>query len=133
MPNCRCCQHPNPAHAERCGNCGAWLAQSADEAAAPPAAWTGEPGSAGGGPPAAWAADDELAAAILPLLAQGQKIAAIKVYRARTGAGLRDAKEAVEALAAQRGLASKGSGCGGASTLLFAVALAAIWLAWRCA
>ncbi|GAA3723488.1 hypothetical protein GCM10022225_00420 [Plantactinospora mayteni] len=37
-------------------------------------------------------------------LEQGQKLAAIKAYREITGEGLREAKEAVERLAAERGL-----------------------------
>lgn len=36
---------------------------------------------------------------IIRLLADGQKIAAIKLYRERTGAGLKEAKDAVEAIA----------------------------------
>ncbi|WP_343948904.1 hypothetical protein [Spirilliplanes yamanashiensis] len=38
------------------------------------------------------------------LLAEGKFIHAVKAYRDRTGAGLRDAKEAVEAIARRRGL-----------------------------
>jgi len=37
-------------------------------------------------------------AAILDLLARGQKIPAIKLYRQQTGAGLKEAKDAVEAM-----------------------------------
>lgn len=37
-------------------------------------------------------------------LIQGQKIQAIKLYRERTGAGLKEAKDAVEELARQRGI-----------------------------
>jgi ribosomal protein L7/L12 len=44
--------------------------------------------------------EDQLAS----LLGQGQKIQAIKLYREATGAGLKDAKDAVEAIAARRGL-----------------------------
>lgn len=43
---------------------------------------------------AAPGADDQLHA----LLAEGRKIEAIKLYRERTGAGLREAKEAVDAI-----------------------------------
>lgn len=39
---------------------------------------------------------NELEGRVRSLLAQGRKIEAIKVYREATGAGLRDAKEAVE-------------------------------------
>lgn len=41
--------------------------------------------------------DDE----IVDLLRRGQKIQAIKIYRDRTGAGLKEAKDAVEALERQ--------------------------------
>ncbi|GID29974.1 ribosomal protein L7/L12 [Paractinoplanes brasiliensis] len=46
------------------------------------------------------AADPE----VLSHLMKGEKIHAIKIYRERTGAGLAEAKEAVERLARERGL-----------------------------
>lgn len=46
----------------------------------------------------------------LALLRSGQKIAAIKVVRAYTSLGLREAKEVVEALAAREGLAVPAAG-----------------------
>jgi large subunit ribosomal protein L7/L12 len=69
--------------------------------------------------------DDEIAA----LLARGEKIQAIRVYRNRTGVGLKEAKDAVDAFAAQRGVAVPGgSGCLGAIVVLAAVlGLLAIW------
>ena len=46
------------------------------------------------------------------LLRSGQKIQAIKLYRERTGVGLKEAKDAVERLQAQLGLpVARGSGC----------------------
>ena len=48
---------------------------------------------------------------LLALLEQGQKIEAIKLYRERTGAGLKDAKDAVEAIGLKHGLMSKRAGC----------------------
>ncbi|HEV2969527.1 MAG TPA: ribosomal protein L7/L12 [Pirellulales bacterium] len=64
---------------------------------------------------------------IVSLLEQGRKIAAIKVYRERTGAGLKEAKEAVEAVAANRGIvAPSRSGCLG--LLLFAWMIGLYWL-----
>jgi ribosomal protein L7/L12 len=45
--------------------------------------------------------DDVTASAVISALRQGQKIAAIKAYRAATGAGLQQAKAAVEALERQ--------------------------------
>ncbi len=51
---------------------------------------------------------------VISLLEQGQKIGAIKLFRERTGAGLRESKEAVEALAERRGIIiSQGTGCFG--------------------
>jgi ribosomal protein L7/L12 len=48
-------------------------------------------------------ASDVPAAVVQELLA-GRKLQAIKMYRAATGASLREAKDVVEALARQRGL-----------------------------
>jgi large subunit ribosomal protein L7/L12 len=45
------------------------------------------------------------------LLRQGKTIAAIKLYREKTGVGLAEAKAAVETLAAEQGIPIKGSGC----------------------
>jgi large subunit ribosomal protein L7/L12 len=42
--------------------------------------------------------DQAFAAHLLVLLAAGQKIEAIKLYREHTGVGLKEAKDAVEAL-----------------------------------
>ena len=51
---------------------------------------------------------------MVSLLERGQKIEAIKLYRERTGAGLKDSKDAVEALAERRGIViSQGAGCFG--------------------
>jgi ribosomal protein L7/L12 len=47
---------------------------------------------------------DDLEDQLASLLGQGQKIQAIKLYRERTGAGLKESKDAVEAIAARRGL-----------------------------
>jgi len=41
---------------------------------------------------------------VVALMAAGQKIQAIKVYRERTGVGLKQAKDAVEELARRRGI-----------------------------
>ena len=43
-------------------------------------------------------------AVVMQELLAGRKLQAIKVYRAATGASLREAKDAVEALARQRGI-----------------------------
>ena len=67
---------------------------------------------AAGGTPAGEAgpeADDD----VLELVRGGKKIQAVKVYRERYHVGLKEAKDAVEALAAQHGIAAQGSGCAG--------------------
>jgi ribosomal protein L7/L12 len=61
--------------------------------------------------------DPEFEPGLLSLLRQGLKIDAIKLYRERTGAGLKEAKEAVEALASRHGIAPKGPGCAGVVAL----------------
>jgi ribosomal protein L7/L12 len=48
---------------------------------------------------------------VVSLLEQGKKIAAIKLYRDKTGAGLADAKSAVEAMARERGMQLPRAGC----------------------
>lgn len=57
------------------------------------------------------AVESGLELAVLEVMRQGRKIEAIKLYRERTGAGLKQAKEAVDALAAEHGIADKGGGC----------------------
>jgi large subunit ribosomal protein L7/L12 len=74
-------------------------------------------------PPAMPVSADD--AALLDLLRQGQKIEAIKRYRERTGLGLKESKDAVEALAASAGL-SASRGCLGAAAVLIAVAAGAV-------
>ncbi len=49
---------------------------------------------------------------IVTLLEQGRKLEAIKLYRDHAQAGLKEAKESVEAIAAKHGIpAASGSGC----------------------
>lgn len=48
--------------------------------------------------------EPDVPGAILEELLKGHKIQAIKEYRAATGAGLKEAKDAVELIARQRGL-----------------------------
>ena len=57
----------------------------------------------------------------MPILRQGRKIQAIKLYREQTGAGLKEAKDAVEQLAANEGMSSQGAGCAGVVLLVLAV------------
>ena len=78
------------------------------------------------GPVDSTESDDPLSALgreIAELLAQGQKIQAIKRYRQATGVGLREAKDAIDALQRKHGL-SQGSGCAG--LLLCGVAIGAV-------
>jgi len=73
------------------------------------------------------AADDtNLEAELRALLTEGRKIEAIKLYRERTGLGLQEAKDAVEAIAAAHGLpGAAGGGC--LSVVLFlAISLLAV-------
>jgi ribosomal protein L7/L12 len=103
MPICPFCSEMNPAGVEVCQKCGNPLPR--EEATA------GEP----------TALDQQ----ILELLKSGKTIEAIKVYRSQTGQGLKEAKDAVEALAAKYGIASKGAGC--ASMVLIALLLPVAW------
>lgn len=55
-------------------------------------------------PPAVPLIDRELESQVVLLLSQRGKIEAIKLYREHTGVGLREAKDAVEAIAVRRHL-----------------------------
>lgn len=62
---------------------------------------------------------------IISLLEQGRKIAAIKLYRERTGVGLKAAKDFIDALAADRRISVPSrSGCVGVLLLLALIPLA---------
>ncbi len=102
MPICPFCNAMNPAVAEVCEKCGNAIPREA---------------SAEGGP-------DESERELVDLLTDGKKIEAIKVYRQRTGAGLKEAKDAVEALGTKYGIASKGVGCAGMLLILLLPPLA---------
>jgi hypothetical protein len=67
---------------------------------------------------------------LLPLLQEGKKIEAIKVYRETTGDGLREAKDAVEAIARRHGLAMSKAGCAG---LLFCAVVLCLVTFFACA
>ena len=88
MPKCRFCEHKNPAGIERCQNCGAWLEQVIPST------------SSGQQPGELPSQSNDLEEEIVSLVREGQKIAAIKLYREQTGTGLAEAKNAVESLAA---------------------------------
>ena len=89
MVRCTSCAHDNPPGLPRCQNCGANLPAST-------------------GP--ALRIDDDLAARVRSLTEAGLKIEAIKLFRERTGAGLKAAKDAVEAI--ERGQAPPASPVG---------------------
>jgi len=69
---------------------------------------------------------------ILRLLRNGQKIQAIKLHREATSLGLKESKEAVEALARRHGIVNQPSLPGmGVLFLLLAVALSLLWVFLR--
>lgn len=107
MKICPYCKAENPAAAERCEKCGAWF--SGAEAKSP--AQRGGPAPAARELPPA----DSFEGHILRLLTQNQKIQAIKFYREQTGAGLKQAKDEVEALGRLYGIDVGGSGCASAA------------------
>ena len=78
------------------------------------------------------------AAAISDALSQGRKIEAIRLLREQTGMGLKEAKEAIEALELKLGLAPdpddplnqvKKGGCLVVLALLLPLSVSAVWLA----
>jgi ribosomal protein L7/L12 len=85
MRQCSRCQEAVDPDAQRCPHCGAWLSDQTDAPELNP---------------------DSLEDAIRSLLTQGQKIAAIKLYREQTGVGLAEAKNAVEMIERGGGLPS---------------------------
>ncbi len=110
MPRCPNCDHENPDAADRCESCGAPLTEDSADSA------SGEPDE-----------NTELARQIAEALQKGGKIHAIKLYRKATGVGLKEAKDAVEALAARHGIQPK-SGCAGVLLLLVVTAATVVLL-----
>ena len=74
--------------------CGLKEAKDAVDQLARGEAWRAP--SASGGP-----ADEVLAEAVRGLIRQGRKVEAVKLYRERTGCGLREALDAVETITAE--------------------------------
>lgn len=99
MTSCPICNHVNPARAARCEKCNSWLAQAADIGLKPQARVEHPGEHAGGSPPPL---TPEFAAELQGLLRDGKKITAIARFREVTGLGLRESKDAVEALEAGR-------------------------------
>ncbi len=58
-------------------------------------------------------------------------IAAIKLYRDKTGVGLAEAKAAVETVAAEQGIPIKGSGCAGVVLVCCLLGLVAVHIVCR--
>ena len=82
MPQCQKCQKLVAVDDQRCPHCGAWLSHA----------------TSGLVPQSGAANGDSLEEAVRSLLREGQIIGAIKLYRERTGAGLADAKQAIDRL-----------------------------------
>lgn len=111
MIRCPRCDGENPLGVPFCRSCGGPLPTApATSLVIPMSAMEREgegPSGHPAAPPATIPADQDVEAEVLGLLQQGQKIQAIKVYRARQpDLSLREAKEAVETLAAKHGLAA---------------------------
>lgn len=69
--------------------------------------------------------DPQFFARVERLLRDGKTIEAIKVYRERTGLGLKESKDAIDQWRAQLGLATKSrSGCAGVIVLTIGIGLA---------
>ena len=160
MPQCPHCQEPVAVDAERCPQCGAWLAdanQSDDEVDNSIRALLNEGKKieaiklyrhhTGAGLaeakdavelierseplPDSKPVTDDLEKQILELMAGGQKIAAIKLHRERTHVGLKEAKDAVEALASRHGITVPNrSGCFGVLLVLVLGALMVVGWGW---
>ncbi len=76
MTKCSICEHANPPLARECESCGMQLSLDSDAAAA----------------------NSQIQDRVHQLVAEGNKIEAIKLYREQTGCGLVEAKNAVEAM-----------------------------------
>ncbi len=150
MPQCQFCDHHNPAMARTCEKCGAEISASLEAAqrtsddSVADLLMRGEKIEAikryrertGASLKEATEAvealghartrvgpsivDPEFEQQLIATLERGNKIEAIKQYRERTQTGLKEAKDAVEALARRHGIVPAGSGCSGA--ILFAAA-----------
>ena len=74
-------------------------------------------------------ADNDYRDEVIRLLQAGSKIPAVRVYKNATGCGLKQAKEAVESIAEEMGIESKGTGCSAAIlAILLMMTLTAWWL-----
>ena len=105
MISCTFCDHKNAVWATRCASCVAEL-PAPDE------------------PTVAAAGETPLEREVLAAYRTQGIISAIKIYRERTGSGLKDAKDAVEALARRYNVprGRSGGGCAGSLAVVLAVA-----------
>lgn len=101
MIACSICNHVNPVGTARCEKCDSWLALANDVGLKPQVRSEASRGRVAGS-----ALTSQFAEELLALGRDGQMIEAIKRFREATGLGLRESKEAVEALVAGRGLPS---------------------------
>jgi len=101
---CPICGFENARGAARCDKCKAWLVQTAELTT--PAAGAATPAVTKS---AAAAIDPEMVDEVLALVRDGRKIEAIRIFRETTGCGLREAKDAVEAMEAGRQTFAEGS------------------------
>lgn len=115
MADCPKCGKFNPTGTPLCGNCGESLPSESAPEETP--AVSDQPASG---------SDDE----VMKLLRSGSKIGAIKAYREQTGVGLKEAKDAVEAMASEHGISPAPSGCSG--VVLLAILLGSGVAAWIC-
>jgi ribosomal protein L7/L12 len=115
MLQCAHCDHFNLSDAKNCERCGAPLAAPAPGELSPAIS---APGASG------------LEAQVLEIARTQGKIAAIKHYREATGAGLKEAKDAVEAMILRHGVQIAKSGCA-SSVLLLVTAGVVIWQTLR--
>ncbi|MGC3967546.1 MAG: hypothetical protein QM775_09305 [Pirellulales bacterium] len=100
---CPICGFENARGSARCEKCKAWLVQTADlPASSAPLKQAAANAAGGGGIDAAFVNE------VLSLIRDGRKIEAIRIFRERTGSGLREAKDAVEAMEAGRQAFSDG-------------------------
>ncbi|MBN2475821.1 MAG: ribosomal protein L7/L12 [Pirellulales bacterium] len=114
MSKCPFCGRENAVGVELCKGCGAKLVDHGGPLASAEPFSDQDAGQSAPEP-------DSLEEQVLAELQAGKKISAIKFYREQTGVGLKEAKDAVEALARTRGIASERSGCAGALLLLVLV------------
>ncbi len=115
MLRCEHCDHFNLIDAKNCERCGAPLGEAVSEESSPALSASGASG---------------LEAQVLEIARTQGKIQAIKHYREATGAGLKEAKDVVEAMILRHGLQIAKSGCA-SSVLLLAAAGAALWQVLR--